>query len=779
MKKLLVLSTVIAVFFLAGAGVQAGTILENTEFPTQNIISGQSQLAQDGLNIMRNEDVLHVGAGQSFTLSGAETLQAITIQMAVGKNKNIAAAGTHEFELWIGSYDDTTVSNHVAGATKLLTSIDVAGLSFSSGNYYTLNLDAPLALAAGDYAFQLYWTTADQGDHRIWWAHNATGGYAGGQSLNQGGLTGQLPFEKMSPDVDGDLVFALHSAPVLPPPGNLLTPADLAISHAIGAGSTIGTVDAVVESDTTMDVTITISDESDVGAFTVVSGMQQTLAIGTTELAFLFDNAVANLAASETATGLVTFAWAETGGAGSSGTNVMSISATGVYPADELNVFNGSVSTAWGTATNWNLGRVPGVLGADKAVIQNSSVVDLTTNFTGAVAWNTVVRGSGATLNIGADLLNAGDMSLSVASDNYGYVNQTLGSVEVAALKIGHSSGVSASNSVYTLSGGTLTSRASGNIYANGELVINGGTLIYDTDGDNDMTITSAGLLKMESGTWSSTATGGGDVLTFNSNVEISGGTVDLNGRNHFTSEFKIIGDAASISLQRVNVAPDFVFEFSPGGGFALSAVDCPTYLRLTNATILVDGSNYTGGSAEIPLFTTVNVDNLPADPAAAFVTTNFTDGITATITADEVANTVILTITAIGFDSWAQNFGLTGVDALPETDVEPDGLDNLMEYALGGNPTNDDAAVVSPKTYTEDDGGTDYFYHVSDQRTDDPTLTFSLGTKTSLPFTSVWDTNDVSSVGESAISNNYKTVTNRTEASSSAKFIQLEVQQD
>ncbi|MDF7826664.1 hypothetical protein P4B35_21725 [Pontiellaceae bacterium B12227] len=769
MKKSLVLSTMIAL--MSGWTAQAATIQENTVFPTSDIISGQSQQAQDGLNIMRNEDTLHVGAGQSFTLSGAETLQAITIQMAVGKNKNIAATGTHEFELWIGSYDDTTVSNHVAGATNLLTSIDVAGLSFSSGNYYTLNLDAPLALPAGDYAFQLYWTTADQGDHRIWWAHNSTGGYAGGQSLNQGGLTGQLPFEKVSPDVDGDLVFALHSAPVLPPPAELLTPADLVMSHAIGAGSTTGTVDAVHTSSTDMDVTITISDESHNGAFTVVS--PQTLTNETTELSFAFDNTIANLGASETATGLVTFAWAETGG-GSSGTNLMSISALATYPAGEVNSFKGYASTAWGTATNWSKNRVPGALGADKAIIQDTYVVDLTTNFTGTLAWGTVVRGDGAILNIGADFLNADYMTLSGASNHYGFVNQTTGSVDVTALNIGHSSGVSPSNSVYTLSGGTLTSRANGNIYANGQMAINGGSLSHDTAGDNDLFVIGDGLLTLESGTWSSTAGAAGDVLTFSPDVEISGGTINLPGRNHFTGEFKVIGDAASISMQRLNVSPDFIFEFAPGGGSALSVVECPTYVQLAAGTILVDGSNYNGGSAEIPLFSTVKISSLPA----AAVTTNFVDGITATITVDTNAHTAVLTIEASGFSGWVSDYDLTGDDALPGADVEPDGLNNLMEYALGGNPTNDDAAAVSPKTYTAEVGGTDYFYHVSDQR-DDSSLTFTLGTKASLIVSPTWDTNDVSLVGESMVSENYKTVTNRTEATPDAKFLQLEVQQN
>lgn len=49
------------------------------------------------------------------------------------------------------------------------------------------------------------------------------------------------------------------------------------------------------------------------------------------------------------------------------------------------------------------------------------------------------------------------------------------------------------------------------------------------------------------------------------------------------------------------------------------------------------------------------------------------------------------------GYEMWAAGYGLEGFNALRTTDIEPDGMDNLLEYALGGNPTNDDAAAVLP----------------------------------------------------------------------------------
>jgi len=129
-------------------------------------------------------------------------------------------------------------------------------------------------------------------------------------------------------------------------------------------------------------------------------------------------------------------------------------------------------------------------------------------------------------------------------------------------------------------------------------------------------------------------------------------------------------------------------------------------------------------------------------------------------------------------YNEWALSFGLLGADTNGNADVENgglgDGLDNLMEYALGGNPTNDDAAAVSPDTFMADAGGTNWFYHVHNQN-QDSSLTFTVGATTNLVTTAA-DTNDVEFVGETAETNGFKTVTNRTEAATDAKFIKLEV---
>ena len=126
-------------------------------------------------------------------------------------------------------------------------------------------------------------------------------------------------------------------------------------------------------------------------------------------------------------------------------------------------------------------------------------------------------------------------------------------------------------------------------------------------------------------------------------------------------------------------------------------------------------------------------------------------------------------------FGQWIVEFGLSGSNALHNANPDGDALDNLMEYALGGNPTNDDAAAVSPGTYMVDESGTNWFYHVHNQNTD-PALTFTVGATTNLVTTAV-DINDVEWVGATAETNGFKTVTNRTEAVEDAKFISLSVE--
>lgn len=48
-------------------------------------------------------------------------------------------------------------------------------------------------------------------------------------------------------------------------------------------------------------------------------------------------------------------------------------------------------------------------------------------------------------------------------------------------------------------------------------------------------------------------------------------------------------------------------------------------------------------------------------------------------------------------YQAWASSYGLANAMADKDYDVEADGMDNFLEYVLGGNPTNNDARVIQP----------------------------------------------------------------------------------
>jgi len=101
--------------------------------------------------------------------------------------------------------------------------------------------------------------------------------------------------------------------------------------------------------------------------------------------------------------------------------------------------------------------------------------------------------------------------------------------------------------------------------------------------------------------------------------------------------------------------------------------------------------------------------------------------------------------------------------------------LENLGEYAFGGNPVIADAASVLPISQPSEN----HFYHIHNERTDDSSLTYTVELCTNL-VSNGWKTNGVEFVGEAGFSNGWKTVTNRVPTlGKERQFIRLEVEAD
>ena len=65
-------------------------------------------------------------------------------------------------------------------------------------------------------------------------------------------------------------------------------------------------------------------------------------------------------------------------------------------------------------------------------------------------------------------------------------------------------------------------------------------------------------------------------------------------------------------------------------------------------------------------------------------------------------------TAPALGFANWITGFGLTLADQDPSADPDGDNLSNLVEYALGGDPSLHEAPSIAPVAVKS---GTDYIF--------------------------------------------------------------------
>ncbi len=124
------------------------------------------------------------------------------------------------------------------------------------------------------------------------------------------------------------------------------------------------------------------------------------------------------------------------------------------------------------------------------------------------------------------------------------------------------------------------------------------------------------------------------------------------------------------------------------------------------------------------------------------------------------------------GFAVWATGWG---VDIGDETDdYDSDGLSNLYEYGLGGNPTNSLDQGTAPVSGIENVGGTNYFGFVYPQLCDpDCGLSYSLEVTSDLVSGS-WTNIGYQVLGTNVTGGDLDFVTNVTDTVESQKFIRL-----
>ncbi|HKL22298.1 MAG TPA: hypothetical protein VJ904_10855, partial [Tichowtungia sp.] len=112
------------------------------------------------------------------------------------------------------------------------------------------------------------------------------------------------------------------------------------------------------------------------------------------------------------------------------------------------------------------------------------------------------------------------------------------------------------------------------------------------------------------------------------------------------------------------------------------------------------------------------------------------------------------------------------GVGAVAN-DFDGDGVNNLTEYAMDGNPTNGLAPTSLPVFSRVGNG----FIYVHPQRSDDETLIYTVETTTNL-IDGVWTDDGYTVIGTDVTGGTLNFVTNEVDAVENEKFIRLKIEQ-
>jgi alpha-tubulin suppressor-like RCC1 family protein len=157
----------------------------------------------------------------------------------------------------------------------------------------------------------------------------------------------------------------------------------------------------------------------------------------------------------------------------------------------------------------------------------------------------------------------------------------------------------------------------------------------------------------------------------------------------HFTGIFSGSGGNHSLDLVALDPPSALVYATNPA-----------TYAKDTSITNNMPSSS--GGpvdsysispslSAGLTFNTSTGI--ISGTPTAVAATASYT--VTATNSVGSTTATVNIVVNGPNLDAWASGYGLTGLTALASADPDGDGVTNLVEYALGLNPTLADSNPI------------------------------------------------------------------------------------
>jgi uncharacterized protein (TIGR03790 family) len=131
---------------------------------------------------------------------------------------------------------------------------------------------------------------------------------------------------------------------------------------------------------------------------------------------------------------------------------------------------------------------------------------------------------------------------------------------------------------------------------------------------------------------------------------------------------------------------------------------------------------------------------------------------------------------TSSRYDVWAAEYGLIGG---AHGDDDGDGVNNLIEYSLGGNPTNSLNQGYHPVSSIYRAGGTNWMDYVYLRRyVEDSGLTYSIELNDDLLLTNWISAGYLELPAAGSLNRDFETVTNRIEMNEDRNFIRLRIQE-
>ncbi|QHI70661.1 hypothetical protein [Tichowtungia aerotolerans] len=131
-------------------------------------------------------------------------------------------------------------------------------------------------------------------------------------------------------------------------------------------------------------------------------------------------------------------------------------------------------------------------------------------------------------------------------------------------------------------------------------------------------------------------------------------------------------------------------------------------------------------------------------------------------------------------YASWAASYGIAGSVGLLD-DPDGDCLDNLSEYALGGDPGNNEDIGIAGDVALTTDSGTNYFEYTYRKRSDAAARGLSYYLEKNLDLVSgLWTNLDYEVMGVGIVDTDFETITNRIVIGSDANmFLRLRIKSD